>query len=561
MVKRKLFLTFFLLLSTYISSANAANIRVYVDRQNINASESFNLVFEAEGSVDTAPDFSPLNVYFDILSKNQSSNMTIVNGDFNRKTVWTLVLLAKQAGTYALPAIAFGNDNSPSLQIKIHKASSTQQSAADKNLFLEAGINQTSVYVQAQLIYTVKLFRAVDIQNASLTEPELSDADAIVEKLGDDKRFQITRNGVRFAVIERRYAIFPQQSGKLTIKPVEFKGQVVAQRRSFFDTAPFNSATKRIYSKQIDIDVNSVPSSYTNKNWLPSSEIKLLDEWPDNVSFKVGDPVTRTITIVANGLTAAQLPVMAIKNISGIKQYPDQPTLNDNKDDSGIIGIRQEKIALIPTQAGSLTLPELNISWWNTKTNQIAYARIDAKEITVIATTPSSNTNNIIEPIETLSLSTPNTTATIDPSNFWFYSSIVLFIAWLSTLILWLKKKPSQAPILREASVSKTNIKNISKKIKSACHQNNKKLCKTLLIEWANQQWPDDNVSNLDDIATRVDADLRHQILTLNKSMYSHDSKNWDSSELLTSFEQYKGIPAYSSADNQYDLKKLHKLV
>lgn len=556
MVKKTLFYTFFLTLSLFINSAFAADIRVYVDRQNINASESFNLVFEADGNVDAAPDFSPLNVYFDILSKNQSSNMSIVNSNFSRKTVWTLVLLAKKAGTYALPAIEFGSDKSPSLNIKINKQSSTT-SSAEKNLFLEVEVDHSSVYVQAQLIYTVKLFRAVDIQSASLTEPELSDGDAIIEKLGDDKRYQITRNGVRFAVIERRYAIFPQQSGQLNIKPVEFKGQVVAQRRSFFDTT-FNNTTKRIYSKQIDIDVKAVPSKFTNKNWLPSTELKLVDEWPENTKFRVGEPVTRTITLIANGLTAAQLPLLSIKNISGMKQYPDQPNLKDNVDEKGIIGIRQEKIAFIPTQAGLLTLPELNIAWWNTKTEHLEYARIDSKEISIAPSTSSNKPTSTPTETETPLVLEP--VQSTEESNFWFYTSIMLLLAWLSTLALLFKPDADKKPAT-ENKQTKINTKNIPKKFASACHLENKFLCKSLLIEWASQQWPETIFKTLDDVTLMLSGDLLQQVKNLNQHLYSNDASVWDSSALLTSFNKYKGKPSISSNIKSVPLKKLTKLV
>lgn len=561
MVKQYFFISLFFILTIVTSNASAANIRVFVDRENIVANESFNLVFEADGSVDADPDFSPLNVYFDILNRSQSSNMSIVNGNYSRKTVWTLVLLAKQAGAYALPVIEFGNDKSPQLNIKILKASS-KQSSTDQNLFLEASIDQSSVYVQAQLLYTLKLFRAVDIQNASLTEPELSDADAIIEKLGEDKRYQTTRNGVRFVVIERNYAIFPQQSGQLSINPIEFNGQVVAKRRSFFDSGFFNNTTKRIYSEKININVKPVVDAFKNKNWLPSSELKLVDEWPDNTEFKVGEPVTRTVSLIAKGLTAAQLPELAIKNISGIKQYPDQPSLNDNRESDGIIGIRQEKIAYIPTQSGTLTLPEINIPWWNTKTEQLEYARIDSRKITISASSNAQPLTNIIEPVVNNAVPIKNVTAaTSTQSNFWLYSSIVLLIGWLSTLALWFKAKRSIPVTSETVPKLKPSTKNIDKKLTSACHLNNAELCKSLLIEWASQQWPSSRFNNLTDVADKVENDFKAQIILLNQSLYAHDSSNWDANKLLNGFISYKGSPLKSPSKSDIPLKPLTKLV
>lgn len=561
MVNKFYIFILFIVFSLTTTLASAANISVFVDRQNINTNESFNLVFEADGSVDDEPDFSPLGVYFDVLNKSKSSNMTIVNGSFSRKTVWTVVLLAKQAGTYAIPPIEFGKDKTKALTIKIGRSSGSQ-SSTDKNIFLEVDVDQKSAYVQSQLVYTVKLFRSVDIQNASLTEPELSDADAIVEKLGDDNRTQITRNGVRYLVIERKYAIFPQQSGQLSIKPVEFNGQLVSQRRSFFDITPFNNTTKRIVSSQIDIDVKPIPGNFKNKNWLPSASLKLVDEWPEDPVFKVGEPVTRTLSIIASGLTASQLPEINSTTISNIKLYPDQPTFNNQKDENGILGIRQEKIAYIPTKSGKITLPEINIPWWNTKNGKIEFARIKAKTINVEA--GASVTQPALTPTEqrTLPHTQSNSTELSDSttSSTWFYLSMLFLAGWVITLFFLLRSNKKQVTPQTTTPEPKLPTKNISKKLASACHQHNRELCKSLLIEWAKQQWPDAQINTLGDIVLKTDGALMQQIIRLNQSLYADTSTNWDASELLNAFEKHKGKPLTNESNQKQKLKSLSEL-
>jgi len=561
MVSRFYIFLLFIVFSLSSTSVSAADISVFVDRQNINTNESFNLVFEADGSVDGDPDFSPLGVYFDVLNKSQSSNMTIVNGNFSRKTVWTVVLLAKQAGTYAIPPIEFGKDKTKALTLKIGR-SSTAQSGTDKSLFLEVEVDHKSTYVQSQLIYTVKLFRSVDIQNASLTEPELSDADAIVEKLGDDKRFQITRNGVRYLVIERKYAIFPQQSGQLSIKPLEFNGQLVSQRRSFFDITPFNNTTKRIVSSQIDIDVKPIPDNFKNKNWLPSASLKLVDEWPDNPTFKVGEPVTRTLSIIASGLTASQLPELGSQSIDNIKLYPDQPTFNNQKDQNGITGIRQEKIAYIPTKSGKITLPEINLPWWNTKKGKIEFARIKAKTISVEASataiqSPLTSVEQQAVPLTQLSSAEHSESTT---TSLWFYLSILFLSAWMITLFFLLRSNKKRPPLQTSKPESKPSTKNIAKKFASACHQHNRDLCKSLLIEWARQEWPDEQINTLGDIVSKTDGALMHQIERLNQVLYAETAIDWNASELLNAFETYKGKPLEDKKKGNLKLKPLSKL-
>lgn len=563
MVRNSIVTGLFLIFSLFSSVASAANISVYVNRDNITINESFNLVFEAEGSVDDDPDFSPLAVYFDILNQSQSSNMTIINGNFSRKKVWTLALLAKQAGNYAIPSIEFGSDKSPILNIKVSKSSSTK-SSTDSNLFLEVEVDRNSAYVQSQILYTVKVFRSVEIQNASLTEPKLSDADAIVEKLGEDKRYQTSRNGVRFIVIERRYAIFPQQSGQLSIDPVEFNGQIVAQRRSFYDISPFNGSTKRIQSKAINIKIKPVATVFKNKNWLPASEVRLVDEWPENAHFKIGEPVTRTVSLLAAGLTAAQLPELSEQAISGIKQYPDQPTLNDQKNENGITGIRQEKIAYIPTQSGKLTLPEINIPWWNTQTGQIEYARIDAKQITIEAgAVPHPSAVLPQAPIEAKPEAIGMTADNNETISIWFYISLFLLSGWIMSLIYLLPKvtRFNKHSVTTQASHAKPSKKNITRKFASACQQAKPELCKLLLLDWARSQWPGDNINSLADISIKVDDEFSYQLNLLNQYLYSPTAADWSAVDLLSAFQHYKGKPLDTDSDANSTLEPISKLV
>ena len=55
-------------------------------------------------------------------------------------------------------------------------------------------------------LYTVRLYRRVDVAQAELSEPEL--ADAVIEKLGEDSNYNTVVNGVSYLVTERKYAIF-----------------------------------------------------------------------------------------------------------------------------------------------------------------------------------------------------------------------------------------------------------------------------------------------------------------------------------------------------------------
>lgn len=241
----------------------AANITVTTDRNPVGLNESFTIIFESDGSVDSDPDFSPLNKDFQVLSRNSSSNMTITNGKISSTKKWLLTVLARRAGEVKIPAINFGKDISKASVIKVTRTGSPLgKSSSDKNIFIEVDASTKTPYVQQEVIYTVRLFLAVSTSNASLSEPGVGGASAVIERLGEDKNYQTSRGGKRFNVVERKYAIYPQISGNVTIEAVMFQGQINRNAFSLFD--PFGPQPKTLIerSESVTLDVKGIPDSF-----------------------------------------------------------------------------------------------------------------------------------------------------------------------------------------------------------------------------------------------------------------------------------------------------------
>jgi len=545
----------FTLLLLMAPCAWSATVATHVDRNPVYMDESFRLTFESDSSVDAAPDFGPLEQFFDIVNRSQGTTMQIINGQVSNKTQWTLTLLAKQVGNFVIPAISFGRDTSKTLTLVVKPPRQGQTGVAGDagEISLEVTAKPRTAYVQAQIIYTVRLFRAVNLVNASLSEPELVAGDAVVEKLGDDREYETQRNGVRYGVIERNYAIFPQQSGSLSIKPIVFEGQIVDRARSVFDPFSQSSRTKRLQSKSIQLEIKPVPQDVQGAQWLPARDLKLDEEWPDPLEFKVGEPVTRTITLRADGLTAAQLPKMATNVPEGIKLYPDQPALNDDKKADEIIGTRQEKIAMIPTQQGDFTLPAIEIPWWNTQNDRQEVARIPARTIHVLAAEPSTSAPNAVPPVAQQNNATPavsdnksNATTAVTPgetipstSVVWFWVSMVLALGWLLTIIWFVlirRSSPTNATVNNERAES---ISRLKQGLKSACLNSLAADTKTSLLVWAKYHWQTDPPKNLGEISKRCSGALANEIDLLNQALYSRDIGQWRGAGLWQAFEEF----------------------
>ncbi len=569
-IKRFFFLL--LLLSFAPADVLAAQISVSFDRNPVGLDESFQIIFTANDTPDNDPDFSPLEQDFDILGSSQSSNSTWVNNQSSKTIQWTVNVMAKHPGSLVVPAVKFGADVSQPGSILVTQATANKAVDTDDDLFLEVEATPQSPYVQSQVLYTVRLYRRVEIAQAGLSEPELGDA--VIEKLGDDSNYNTQINGVNYLVTERKYAIFPQKSGSVTIKPLVLTAEVVANSRPNFNGF-FNSQTtrtKKISSKSVTLDVKPAPAAFTGQHWLSAEQLVLKEEWSgDNQQMKVGEPLTRTLTLLAKGTTVGQLPELNVgKQNDQLKTYPDQPVLQEQKKPEGLIAFREEKIAVIPSKAGFYKLPAIEIPWFNSQSQKMEVAKIPETTITAldVAGTQSASVAPVapaaVQPqkIEIMPIAQPQ------QQNIWLWVSVFLASGWLATLAYFLIKRPAKKPIV-EKNEPEIRLADSVKDLKKACADNNATAAKDALLAWGRQKYiardgvyaPTSaaNAASLGAIAELSDARLRDEILLLNQVLYGKAADQWHGKKLFQAFVENKAREKIAAMDDD-KLEPLYRL-
>lgn len=519
--------------------ALAAEIVASLDRNPVNLSDSFQLTFTASEEPDAEPDFSPLQDDFDILNQQRSSNASWINGKRSRNEQWTLTLMARRPGNLTIASIRFGQDSSNPLQLTVTNKQSEPQSGDD--LFLEVEASPEKPYVQSQLLYTVRLYLRVSITHPELSQPEAPDA--VVEKLGEDSSYQTQVNGVPYTVVERKYAIFPQQSGVLTIPPVVLTADVVSSQQprfnSFFN--PQVTKTRRINSKPVIVEVLPAPKDADAGQWLVADSLTLKQSWSsDKLQIQVGEPLTRTLSITAQGTTVGQLPeLIGQSTIDGLKLYPDQPVLKETKSSDGLTAFREEKIALIASKPGDFQLPPLEIRWFNNKTRQMETARLPGATVKVLGN-PSSNPapsvappNPGIKPSQQATAPIAETTAST--STLWIWQALSAFLAsgWLLTVI-WFKhgslpKQQTPKPIRQTQGKD-----DAGKALKLACQAHQAQAAKQALLQWGKQHYACDNLTAL---AEYCQPPLNSEISRLNQHLYAQQSQAWNGDSLWLAFK------------------------
>ncbi|MGR8932834.1 MAG: BatD family protein [Gammaproteobacteria bacterium] len=527
-------------------AAFAADIGVNVDRNPVNLNDSFQLLFSSGENPDGEPDFSPLDKDFTILNQAKSEQSSWINGSSSRNVQWTLSVMAKRAGTLTVPPIGFGNDRSRPLSITVNQGDNTPHAqSGNEDLFLQVEATPHDPYVQAQIVYTLRLYRKVDIAQASLTEPEVKDA--VIEKLGDDSNYRTDVNGQPYVVTERRYAIFPQHSGPLTIRPVVLTAQVVVKGNSRFDSffSMQSTRTKRVTSKAVSVDVQAIPAAFKGTHWLPAEQLELHEQWSGAIDrLKSGEPLTRTLTLSAKGSTAGQLPDLsgfaqnaATPGGGELKNYPDQPVIQEQKNPDGIVAVRQQKIALIPSQAGEYRLPAIEIPWWNTRTRTLEVAQIPAQTLRAAAGAQTSHT----APQAAAGTETPPAAAplslkphTAEANPLWMATTFISTLGWLLTAVYFWRKNAAK-PVQPPTPNTEKRLDHVVKALQKACQRNDAAAAKDALLAWGKEHY---RATSLGGIALRSDAALQAEIQTLQGSLYAKDAQPWQGAGLWQALQR-----------------------
>ncbi|MCQ3830630.1 protein BatD [Microbulbifer elongatus] len=499
-------------------STSAQDLTASVDRNELAINETFTLTLRYSGSQSGGqPDFNLLEQDFEVLSRQQSNQYRVINGRAESFVEWTLILAPLKEGKLFVPSLHLHGQISDAIPITVNKAGQTP-SGDNRKAFLEVELDKDKLYVQEQLLVKVRLYTTVGLHDIA-TDP-LQIPGAHIEKV-DEQRFERRIKGVGHAVYELTYAVFPESSGELQIPALNYVA--VTGRRDPFSLFNRNAQRIRLRSEAKTVQVEPKPDSYSGSHWLPAASLGLVQSWSkDPEEFKVGEPITRIITLRAEGLRAAQLPPLPKLNIDGLKTYPDQPQQEDQPGSNGITGSRIETTAIVATKPGSYQLPAVTITWWDTKTGrqratQLPAFRFNVSGIPISESAPPGKENPSSPP--------QPSAAKVEPG-FWQKLAIVAIASHILWILYFFRvgKNRSAPRLSKNTRVAANHL--VSKDLRNLVKDANPREIQAGLVEWLNIRWPTLRTISLEAAAQRLEISELSQIVgILNDAIYKAPSK------------------------------------
>lgn len=556
----KLLLNLLCLLFLWSNAAQLqAKISAETDRKVISLGETVTLTIRInDESTNAKPVLDPLNTDFNIVNVSEHSQIQILNGQASSSKQWTVNLAPKQIGPATIPAIQVSDAFTEPFKIEVTAASEFNPQGDLKDVFINTFIEPENPYVSSQAIYTVQVFYKTDIQGGQMTEPVANDS--IIKQIGTNSNYQKTIDGHSYHVLERRYAVAPDKSGPLTIQPPVLTGYIqkneTQRRTSMLHWMNSIMEPFRVSANPILIDVKPIPEGISRTDWLPAKSLTISEDWSVSPSeFQLGQPITRTIIIEAIGTTAEKLPEINQLESPNVLVYPDKPIMETNSNEKDLLAKRTENLAIIPTKTGDISLPPIQIKWWNIDKDQFEIASLPARTIQVMASAVASADHSPLsipsptsekgEVAEGNTITSTETGLLQKERSIWIIIVSVLLLAWALTLIFWRRsfKKTSETSS-KNISSHQATFHELKKQFKDAALNNQPNKSKQALLSWAKLIWPTADIRNLGDVEKLlIDPETKMLLRDLDKCLYTDQSENWNGKALWNKLEKEMIMP------------------
>lgn len=529
-------------------------------------------------SVKINPDLSPLQQDFDMLSQSTSSQTSVINGARSATISWIITLAPKSMGNLEIPKISAGTVTSNPLRLEVVEAASLPAgTAASQDIAIEVLVDDKPHYVHGEIPITVRIIDGTGLTEASLQAP--SGSNFTMRQTGTDDINQSQKNGQPVSIMQRHYLLTPLKSGELTLPPVVLQGTVPAPTNehslfprpalpsafarsslgaSMFDQM-FNPGKQvRVQSTPVALDIKANPVS--DSNWfLPAKEVKLSAEWSQkNPTFKVGEAVSRTIRLLALGAAREKLPKLEFADADGARIYLDRSDDKSVDTAQGTAAIREYSVSIVPTRAGEITLPAIDVSWWDTEADEQRIASLPVESISVVGepvdtvtqanTLVQQHTSNAITHDE--AVQTPSTLNSIssgrDYGSLLFWSGLAL-VGLITGSLLFLRYRRRAVSLSPESSAStglhsskrhqQQALKHRQRCVIDACKANQPESAYAAFRAWYAEAIPDSMLSTPS--LQKYNTALAREFDTLESRLYQPiESGTWQGDAFLIAFQK-----------------------
>jgi hypothetical protein len=388
--------------------ADGIAVEARVDRSVIGPGESVQLritVTNGQGKVDL---FGLTK--FKVVPQGTSSSVEIINTRMTRKTSHNYLLIPKIKGYVTIPALSVTVDGKPYKTQPITLQVMTAQQAADagagRDMWVEAQISRADPFAGQQLTYTFRFINGVNVSDAKFQPPEFAGFKA--EEIEKRNSFRKVVNGREYMITELYYLLTPLEAGAVTIEPAQLQVGVVKQERrqrrspfdDFFNDPIFRSGRavmRQLQTDPVEVKIRPLPPLDSGRRFSGLVGQFELQAEMEKTELRVGDSATLTIALKGRGnLMDAEAP--GVQHGDDFKSYDDSPQEEIATARDGTSGSKLFRTALVPVKAGRFQLPAVELTYFDTQTENYRTLTARIPELAVQASEASRAEPVVVAP-------------------------------------------------------------------------------------------------------------------------------------------------------------------
>ncbi|RST64254.1 BatD family protein, partial [Xanthomonas arboricola] len=341
--------------------------RAWLDRDSANAGDVVMLNIETDQrGVD--PDYTPLRNDFALGAKSANQQMQVTNGSVTVRALFGVVLTPRKSGELIVPAIRVGNERTEPLRLQVGASASDAGSSApgaaaaaqgNEDAFVQTQVDDPQPYVQQSVGVVVRLYFATQLASGEL-DLEAPDG-ASLQRIGDDVSSVKVLNNRQYNVVERRYLLVPERSGRLVLPSARFNGRSVG---GFFDDY-FGRGNGELSARSasIPLQVRAQPAN-APQPWLPLRSLQLrYTTTPQRAT--AGEAAQIVVEASARGATQAQFPELPTPSVPDAQVFAEPPQYEERFVDGSPQLRLTRRYSIVPNRAGPLVVPGLQVAWWD----------------------------------------------------------------------------------------------------------------------------------------------------------------------------------------------------
>ena len=390
----------FIILAALYPSLSSADVNVALQLERTEASLVDTIQMEVRVSgvrnSDTTPILHGLEAFL-VRSGGTSSRIEIINGKVSAGLTYTYFIQPQKTGTFEIgPAeINVDGEKMDSNTVKLVVKAAAERNGTDRTpVFLEASIASPDVYVEEQVLYILKLYRRVNVNNLTLSLPQLEHI--AFKQLGKPRDYQATVAGSTYYVLEVRYSLSASKEGAYLIGPSKMNMTVRGRRsqsllddffKDSFSHSPFSTFSSgrplTVAADPLELNVLALPQEErpTDFSGLVGSFRMESNLQPSRL--RAGESATLTVQINGKG-NINRIPDIDLPELPFARSYNDQPLLETQSDEQGIGGRKTMKWALVPQKTGQFEIPSLRLSFFNPDTEKYDVLQTSVHTLSVL---------------------------------------------------------------------------------------------------------------------------------------------------------------------------------